>query len=115
MNNFNEGNKYYNLKDYKKAIKYYQKCVDSKFNEACCYYNIGVCLIKLKDFDSAILTLNKAISFQIESKYIFNLAYCYAMKEITSKALYLFNLAWSLDPNDKECEKAVGLLISKLT
>ena len=45
MNYFNEGNKYYNSKDYKKAIEYYQKCAESQFNEACCYYNIGVCFI----------------------------------------------------------------------
>lgn len=115
MNYFNEGNKYYNIKDYRKAIEYYQLAADQKINEACSYYNIGVCFIKLKEYDTSILMLSKALSFQIESKYIFNLAYCYAMKEITSKAIYLFNLAWSLDPSDKECEKAVNLLIRKLT
>lgn len=115
MNNFNEGNKFYNLKDYKKAIQYYEKCVEDHFNEACSYYNIGVCYIKLKEFDLSIPYLKQAISLQLESRYVFNLAYCYAMKEITSKALYLFNLAWSLDPEDSECEKAVNIITSKLT
>ena len=77
------------------------------------YYNIGVCLIKLREYNNAIDMLKKAVSITPESKYIFNLGYCYAMQEITSKALYFFNLAWSLDPSDKECEKAVNLLLSK--
>ena len=114
MNHFNEGNKFYNTQDYRRAIECYQKAANESLNEACSYYNIGVCFIKLKEFNKAIVVLNRAISIHPESKYIFNLGYCYAMKEITSKALYLFNLAWSLDPGDKECEKAVNLLLSKL-
>jgi hypothetical protein len=36
------------------------------------------------------------------------------MKEYLDTALRLFNLAWSIDPNDKDCEKAIDLIISKI-
>lgn len=35
------------------------------------------------------------------------------MKESFNTALRFFNLAWSIDPNDKDCEKAIDLIISK--
>ncbi|MCE5220676.1 MAG: hypothetical protein LLF98_05240 [Clostridium sp.] len=114
MNYFNEGNKFYNIQDYEKAIDCYKKSASQNSNEACSYYNCGVCFIKLKNFDNAIEMLNKAISIKRESKYFFNLGYCYVMKECLNTALRLFNLAWSIDPNDQDCEKAINLIISKL-
>ena len=114
MNYFNEGNKFYNIQDYKRALDCYTKSASQNLNEACSYYNCGVCFIKLKNFDDAIIALNKAISLKRESKYFFNLGYCYVMKECFNTALRLFNLAWSIDPNDTDCEKAINLIISKL-
>lgn len=114
MNYFNEGNKFYNNKDYEKAIDYYMKSIVQNINTACSYYNIGVCFIKLKKYDEAIDMLKKAIFLQKESKYYFNLGYCYSMKNCLDKALCHFNLAWCIDPDDDECEKAVNLIISKL-
>lgn len=64
MNYFNEGNKFYNGKDYEKAIDCYMKAIIQNINIACSYYNIGVCFIKLKKFDDAIDMLKKAISFK---------------------------------------------------
>lgn len=114
MNYFNEGNKFYNGKDYEKAIDCYMKAINQNINIACSYYNIGVCFIKLKRFDDAIDILKKAISIKKESKYFFNLGYCYSMENCLDKALCYFNIAWSINPNDDECEKAVNLIISKL-
>lgn len=114
MNYFNEGNKLYNIQNYNRAIDYYKKSAEKNQNKACSYYNAGVCFIKLKDFDNAIDMLKKAISIQNESKYFFNLGYCYAMKECSSKALRLFNLAWSLNHDDNDCEKAINLIISRI-
>ncbi|MBE6053800.1 MAG: tetratricopeptide repeat protein [Clostridium sartagoforme] len=113
MSFFNDGNKYYNLKDYEKAIDLYKMSIDSNENTACSYYNSGVCYIKLKNFDKAIEMIRKALSMQQESKYYFNLAYCYAMKEEVKKALIYFNMAWSLDSSDTDCEKAIKLILSK--
>lgn len=112
-NYFNEGNKYYNEENYKKAISFYKKSIENDENPVCSYYNSGVCYIKLKDFDSAIYMIKKALEFHKESKYFFNLAYCYAMKNEVKKALIYFNMAYSLDDTDVDCEKAINLIISK--
>ena len=112
MDYFSEANKLYNLKEYNKAIDLYKKSIETKENTACAYYNAGVCFIKLKNFNAAIDMIKNALSIQIESKYFFNLAYCYAMKEDTNKALIYFNRAWSLDSTDKDCEKAINLIMA---
>lgn len=113
MNYFSEGNKYYAKKEYSKAISYYQQSIDIAENVDSSSYNAGVCYIKLKDYYSAILMLKNAIIVNPLSKYYFNLAYCYAMTNILNKALIYFNMAWSLDNNDSECEKAINLILSK--
>lgn len=113
MNYFNEGNKFYNIKDYSKAIDFYKRSIEMDENKACSYYNAGVCFIKLKDFNSAIDMIRSALSIQPESKYYFNLAYCHAMNEDRNKALIYFNRAWALDCSDKDCEKAINLIMSK--
>ena len=110
MNHFNEGNKLYTEKQFQKAIDSYKLSIASNSNVPCSYYNIGVCYIKLRDFDSAIKMIKKSLEFQKESKYYFNLAYCYAMKQESNKALIYFNLAWALDSSDLDCEKAIKLI-----
>ncbi|MGL4772202.1 MAG: tetratricopeptide repeat protein [Clostridium sp.] len=114
MDYFAEGNKLYNNHEYEKAIDCYKQAVSSKTNEACSYYNAGVCFIKLKDFHNAISMIMEALRLQTESKYYFNLGYCYAMIENTKQALINFNIAWSLNNDDQDCEKAINLITSKL-
>lgn len=114
MNYFNEGNELYNKKDYTRAIDCYKKAVNTNEHEACSYYNAGVCFIKLKDYNNAIYMLKKAIILQRESKYHFNLGYCYAMQDIHNQALINFNLAWALNNDDNDCEKAINLITLKL-
>ena len=58
--------------------------------------------------------INKAISIQKESKYFFNLGYCYAMKENSNKALINFNIAWALNNDDLDCEKAINMITKKI-
>ena len=114
MNFFNEGNKLYNIQDYKRAIDCYKKAIKTKDNEACSYYNSGVCFIKLKDYNNAITMIKEALILHKDSKYFFNLGYCYAMQEDTNKALINFNIAWSLNNEDKDCEKAINLITSRI-
>ena len=114
MNFFNEGNKLYNIQDYTRAIDCYKKAINTKDNEACSYYNSGVCFIKLKDYTNAITMIKKALLLHKDSKYFFNLGYCYAMKEATNKALINFNIAWSLNNEDTDCEKAINLITSRI-
>ena len=58
--------------------------------------------------------LKQAITIQRDSKYFFNLGYCYAMKEDSNRALINFNIAWALNNEDTDCEKAINLITAKL-
>ena len=112
MNYFNRANELYNIKDYKKAIELYKKAIETKENEAGAYYNAAVCFIKLKQYDKAIPLLKNAITGRMDSKYFFNLGYCYAMLKDNKKALIYFNTSWTLDNSDKDCERAINLIIN---
>ena len=111
MNFFEKANDMYNSQDYKTALSLYQKAMLAKDNEIAALYNCAVCFIKLKDFDSAIPLLKAALHKKIDSRYFFNLGYCYAMLKNNKKALQYFNNAWALDNADSDCEKAINLIL----
>ncbi|MEG0134207.1 MAG: CDC27 family protein [Clostridium sp.] len=113
MNYFTHANELYKLKDYKSAIDMYKKSADINEYKAPSLYNSAVCFIKLKNYKGAIPLICKALDLRQESKYYFNLGYCYLMLNENGKALNYFNTAWSMDNNDDECEKAINLILSK--
>lgn len=113
MSYFEKGNEYYSTKDYNNAIDFYMKAIDSKDHEACSYYNAGVCFIKLKSYDKAIDMLHNALDYKYDSKYFFNLGYCYSLLENFKKALLYFNIAWALNNSDTDCEKAINIILKK--
>ncbi|WP_026884483.1 tetratricopeptide repeat protein [Clostridium akagii] len=110
MNYFNEANDYYNKMEYKVALNLYLKSAHLKENETASLYNAAVCLIKLGVYDKAIELLKKAISLKQDSRYFFNLGYCNVMLKDKKKALIYFNVAWSLDNSDSDCEKAISMI-----
>ncbi len=114
MNYFDKANDLYNVKDYRKAIDMYNLAVINNDNEPSSLYNASVCYIKLKEYEKAIPLLKLAISKKMESKYFFNLGYSYTMLENFKKALIYFNMAWSLDNHDSDCEKAINLIMKKI-
>lgn len=111
MNYFEKANDLYNTKDYLKAISMYKKAIKTKENEAASLYNTAVCFIKLKQYEKAIPLLKTAILRRRDSKYFFNLGYCFAMLNDNKKALIYFNSAWAIDNEDSDCEKAINLII----
>lgn len=113
MSYFHKANEYYNAKDYQNAITMYEKAVEFKDNESSSLYNSSVCFIKLKEYTKAIPLLKSAIKLKRESKYFFNLAYCYTMLNDNKKALIYFNMAWCLNNDDSDCEKAINVIIKK--
>lgn len=114
MNYFEKANNLYYCKEYRNAIDLYQRSIALKENEVSSLYNSAVCFIKLKEYDNAIPLLKSAIKHRNESKYFFNLAYCFAMTKNYKKALIYFNMAWCLDNNDSDCEKAINIIINSL-
>lgn len=114
---FQEANELYQLEDYRNAITMYKKSMDKYKNKKSipvCLYNTAVCHIKLKEYETAIPFLESALKLKTQSIYFFNLGYCYAMVKDYKKALIYFNTAWSLDDTDKDCEKAINLIVKSL-
>ncbi|WP_373899069.1 tetratricopeptide repeat protein [Haloimpatiens sp. FM7315] len=113
MNYFEKGNELYKSKEFKKAIDMYKKSAEEKLNEASALYNAAVCFMKLKEYEKALPYLKNAIEKDPQSKYFFNLGYCYSMLDNSKKALIYFNRAWSLNHDDKDCEKAINIIINQ--
>ncbi|MCY6482828.1 tetratricopeptide repeat protein [Clostridium aestuarii] len=111
MNYFAKANRLYNEKEYQKAIDIYKKAIESKEHTSASLYNAAVCFIKLNSYTEAIPILKSAIQTKQDSRYFFNLGYCYAMLKNPKKALIYFNTAWALNNNDTDCEKAINLII----
>lgn len=111
---FNEGINCFNNKEYKRAIEMYEKSIALNENKSSSMYNAAVCCIKIKQYEKAISFLKPAIKMKEDSKYYFNLGYCYALTKNDKKALICFNKAWALNNDDSECEKAISLLLNKL-
>jgi ATP-dependent Clp protease ATP-binding subunit ClpC len=68
--------------------------------------------VKNESYEKAAELIKKAIHLKSDSKYFFNLGYCYAMLKNNRKALICFNTAWALDNSDSDCEKAVNKLLN---
>lgn len=112
MSYFEKANDLYNKKQYEKAIDTYKKAVEFSENTPASLYNIAVCFIKLGDYGKAIPLLMSAIEEKEDSRYFFNLGYCHAMLKNSKKALIYFNTAWALNNDDKDCERAISLIIN---
>mgnify|MGYP001320386868 CR=1 FL=1 len=111
MSYFQEANELYNSKNYINALHMYKKAINSKDNEAASLYNAGVCFIKLKEYENAIIYLKKALLIKKDSKYFFNLGFCHAVMKDNKKALIYFNTAWSLNNKDDECRNAIDIIL----
>lgn len=114
MNYFEIANNLYNDNKFYDAFHMYKKSIEEGESISSSLYNAAVCLIKLKNFKEATAYLKDALSIRKESKYFFNLGYCYAMMNKKNLALQYFNTAWSYDNNDSDCEKAILLILRSL-
>lgn len=110
---FDMANSEYGLKNYDKAIELYKKAIDAGDNKISSFYNTAVCYIKLHKYDNAICFLKIAISKKADSKYYYNLGFCYSMLNDNRKALMYFNTAWAIDNDDPDCKKAVNFILNK--
>jgi tetratricopeptide (TPR) repeat protein len=74
---FTEGEKYFILEDYAKALIYYQKALDINPENATVYYKVAEVLSlseKQDDLQKAILTIERALSLERKNKYFYLLA-----------------------------------------
>lgn len=69
---FNEykskGNSYYETKDYKNALKWYNKCIEHQNTNPVGYSNKAACLIQLQSYNEAITTAEQGLKHTDPSK-----------------------------------------------
>lgn len=117
MNYWDKATTLYTKGQYKSAIKAYNKYIKKcdKTDLSTVYYNIGICYYKLGYFKESILETKKAILHNNrDSRYYFNIALCYQKLNNNQKAYIYYNIAWSLNENDLECEKSIDKLLGNL-
>jgi len=88
---YNEGMKSFETRDYKTALKYFEKAVkiDEKF--AFAWDNIGMCHRRLGKYDKAIEAYNKSLSIDPEGEMpMVNLPIVYELKKDNKKALEMY-------------------------
>src|SRR5689334_23215888 len=109
---FTEGEKYYILEDYAKALVYYQKSLDIDPENATVYFKIAEVLSqgqKQEDIVKASANIEKALSLESKNKYFYLLAsriytsltkfdkaaamYETLLKEVDDTENYLYELA----------------------
>lgn len=93
------------------AIAIYNKAIKNRDNEVASMHNIALCYIKQKQYKKAIPLLRITVLKNPTGNYFFNLAYGYLMVKNFKKALIYFNTAWSLSPENKNCEVMINYIL----
>lgn len=93
------GKKYYNLKEYTKALEYFAKALEAEPVCASAIYNCGLVYMDMEEYSQAI----KNFSMTIEIDYKYSMAYhnravCYFINKDMDKALADYEKAAENDP-----------------
>ncbi|HBF76733.1 tetratricopeptide repeat protein [Clostridium tyrobutyricum] len=114
---------YYCLKgDYESAISAYTKKIKNKKGTSKDLYNLGLCYIKIKNWEKA----NECFKEAFESKYqlnnniqisqcFFNLGYTYEKLNEFKKAFLCYKAALAYNSDDIECAKIVADMEKQLS
>ncbi len=101
----------HNKGDYAEAISYYQKFLTQYPRQLEAYTNLSFAYFQMKDYANSIATNRRAIITTGEAFYpTVNIAKTYAVMSQTDSALFYFERAHSMHPNDG----GVNMNISKL-
>jgi tetratricopeptide (TPR) repeat protein len=108
---FNAGLAAYNGKIYDKAITYFQKCADMKYEGTMPYFLMYNCYMGLKDMDNAEATLKKVFQIYPDDKdVIMQLVDFYINNNKLDDAYASLKLAKEKNPNDHTLYWAEGVI-----
>jgi tetratricopeptide (TPR) repeat protein len=103
------------LKNYKKAISFFEKAIEIDPNYVIAHYNLANIFQSLKQFQNAISSYNKTI--EIDPKYLNaynNLAHIFLSLKQFQKAIDCYEKAIEVDPNYEETYYNLGIVFDKL-
>jgi len=102
---------YYEKNEFRKSIEELKKAIELKKNYAIAYYNLGLSLMGLEDFDQAINEFKNAIKYQPDLVQPHNqLALIYLKKNMKQKARKKFQKVMELAPESLLAEEAKNYL-----
>lgn len=100
---YNQGIKYLNKDNFKKALPYFEKAVEIDDKFAFAWDNIGVIQRNLGNYDEAIKAYKKSISLNSNNKTpLQNLAVVYVYQKKYKKAIRAYEKLGKLDENNPE-------------
>ncbi|MBW5409899.1 tetratricopeptide repeat protein, partial [Brachyspira hampsonii] len=111
--NYNLGRAYRGREDYKTAIRYYSNSYKDKEYAVKSLYEMGLCYIKLENIESAIKTLEKAISYDSYDKelnlaILYTLSECYDIVGNINKSMEILESVIVIDPNYKDANEKLN-------
>ncbi|WP_300589719.1 tetratricopeptide repeat protein [uncultured Brachyspira sp.] len=113
--NYNLAKAYRGREDYKTAIKYYSNSYKDKEYSVKSLYEMGLCYIKLENIESAIKTLEKAVSYESYDKelnleILYTLSECYDIVKNADKSIEILEEIVVLAPNYKDANEKLNRL-----
>lgn len=111
--NYNLGRAYRGREDYKTAIRYYANSYKDKEYSVKSLYEMGLCYIKLENIESAIKTLEKAISYDSYDKelnlaILYTLSECYDIVGNINKSMEILESIIVIDLNYKDANEKLN-------
>ena len=111
--NYNLGRAYRGREDYKTAIRYYSISYKDKEYSVKSLYEMGLCYIKLENIESAIKTLEKAISYDSYDKelnlaILYTLSECYDIVGNINKSMEILEGIIVIDPNYRDANEKLN-------
>ncbi|HLO11305.1 MAG TPA: tetratricopeptide repeat protein [Pseudoneobacillus sp.] len=114
MDKFDIACESYRKGDYFKALIEFKESLLTNDDLGKCLYNIGVCYIKLKNFEKAIEYLLEATKAENNYQYFYNLGYVYARLLDFKKSYVSVKMASALKPDDVGVQELIKFLENKI-
>ncbi|MCD4793285.1 MAG: tetratricopeptide repeat protein [Bacteroidales bacterium] len=115
LKTFNNGIKFFELKEYKKAIENFKKTIEINPNDSVTFYNIGVAYDKLKEYKKAVNNYKKAIEINPNDDNIFyNIGGVYDELKEYKKAIECYKNAIKINPKHNLAYNNIGSIYGEL-
>lgn len=111
---YNKGIKFFDAKNFKESLPYFEKAVaiDSMF--AFAWDNIGVCNRQMGNYDAAIVAYRKSLALDPEGiTPLYNLPVVYRLKKDFENAIIEYKKIIKIYPNDPETFYGLGQIYSE--
>jgi tetratricopeptide (TPR) repeat protein len=108
------GTYFESLRDWQKAIEYFDKCIQTEFGFMEAYREKAICLIEMKKYEDALIVLNKAVTLNnrfVEGYYWMGV--CYEKQSQLKLAIESYQQALMFDSSFEEAREATERLTQK--